>query len=476
MMLALKTVPTTICRKSAACYASLSRFFPALRLTGLASFLGLFVTLIGLASGLQLVVVVALLTVLAVAVVVLSAGIQGRQWAIALSFALITFTIDATFRRRADVASAGMDAQTAAKIVVWGGGLIIGLMNWSRLKRALQRSVPLRLMLAFAVWSLLSTLWSITPAYTFGGGFGMMALVCFVAVAVEGIGLEKLTLPIIYACGMLTLSAIALYIVMPSMAVALLEGGTTPRLAGLTGSPNNLGRTSAIALFFIFFAVRNKQVSPWRADIVGIALSALACLYLSWSRTALIAVMVAISLVLLRKRLLLLLWGAVAAFTALLLLLLANTNWDHLVRMVSRHGSIQELTTLTGRTAIWDFVWGSFLRQPLMGYGYGSTKLLIPMGFRTVYGWTTTSAHNMFLQSLVTTGMVGFLLVVALVVVQARDFVKRPHGLADAAFLFVLISGMTEAGAVGVAPNLLTIFWLVTLAVPREDKSVKGEG
>jgi O-antigen ligase len=426
------------------------------------------VTVISLATGVQLAVALGVLSVLAVAFYVLGAGVNGRHWALSTSLIVIAFTIDATLRHRGDAADSGMDAQTLAKLVIWGGAFVMGAMNWPKFRAAVRDSSALGWFFGFALWSLFSTFWSITPAYTFGGGFGLVALILFVAVSVEGIGLERLTLPIIWACGGLTVSALLLYAVAPSMAVAMLENGTTPRLAGITGSPNNLGRTAAIALFFIFFAVRNRQVKAFRPDIVAVALSALACLYLSWSRTSLVAVVVSIAIVLLRKRLLLILSGAVVSATGLLLLLLANVNWDHLVRMVSRKGSVQELTTLTGRTAIWDYVWRSFLEQPLFGYGYGSTKLLIPMGFRTIYDWTTTSSHNMFLQALVSTGVVGTVFVLAALFLQFRDMVKRPHDMTDALVIFVVISGLTEAGAIGVAPNLLTILWIVALAVPRK--------
>ena len=447
--------------------SALRAHFATLRLVAFACFLGALVTVLGLSSGVELAVVMGVLTLLALALRLLFAGLQGERWAITLSLMVIACTIDATLRRRADVAASGMDAQTLAKLVIWGGALLMGMMHWSAMLRALKKSPALCFMLAFAVWSLCSTIWSLTPTYTFGGGFGLVALILFVAVTVEKIGLEELTLPLIWACGTLTASALLLYAVAPGMAVAMLENGATPRLAGLTGSPNNLGRIAALALFFIFFAVRNKQVKPFRFDIALICICSLACLYLSWSRTALVAVVLSIGVVLLRKRLLLLLSGLAVGASGLLLLLLANMDWDRLLRMFTRQGSLQELTTLTGRTAIWDFVWNSFLREPLLGYGYGSTKLLIPLGFRTVYGWTTTSAHNMFLQALVTTGIVGAFFIAAALLLQLRDFVKRPHDMADALLIFVLISGFSEAGAVGVAPNLLTILWLMALALPR---------
>jgi len=442
----------------------------ALLVCGAASFLGLVITVAGVHSAVTMAVLIVGLCALVAASCVLYAGVHGKEWAISTSFILITFTIDATFRRRGDMADSGMDAQTLLKLLLWGGGFLIGALNFAHIKRAVVESTPLRWLLAFAVWSFFSTVYSITPAYTFGGGFGHLALLCFVAVVVQTVGMDKLRTGAIYACGLLTTSALALYAVAPGMAVAALENGATPRLSGFTGSPNNLGRTAAIALFFIFFAVRDKQVKLWRPDIAIVALSALVCLFMSWSRTSLAAVVAAIAIVLLRRRLVLMLWGMIAALSTGFVMVMANVDFDRLVSHISRHGSLEELTTLTGRTAIWHFVWHSFLKRPIIGYGYGSTKLLISNGFWTIFDWTTTSAHNMFLQALVTTGVVGGFCIVMVILLQLRDFARRPNDMADAAFIFVLITGFSEAGAVGVAPNLLTIFWLISLVVPRGER------
>ncbi|RNC73208.1 MAG: O-antigen ligase family protein [Desulfuromonadales bacterium] len=431
-----------------------------------AVFIGLLITLMGITSGIQVTALLGIGGTLAAVLAVLYAGVQGRSWAISLYFLVVAFTIDAMLRRRG-LTDTGMDSQTIFKLLVWGGAFLVGVMNFAHIKRALEAASALRWMLAFALWCLFSTVYSIAPAYTFGGGFAFVALICFVAVAVQTIGPERLALSVIHACGLLTISAVILYIVMPSAAVSLLEGGSIARLAGLTGSPNNLGRAAAIALFFIYCAVRSKQVTLRRPDIIAIIIASVACLVLSWSRTSIIALVLSIGVLMVRRRVLLSVWGAAAVSALLLVLVMADFNWDTLVRVISRRGSLHELTTFTGRTAIWDYTWGAFLKEPLLGYGYGSTKMLLPSGFRTVFGWTTTSAHNMVLQTLVTTGLIGAVPVVAALLLQVRDFFKRPHDLADGIFILVLYSGLFEAGAVGVAPNLLTIIWLICLSIPR---------
>ena len=254
----------------------------------------------------------------------------------------------------------------------------------------------------------------------------------------------------------------------PNAVITPTEGGQFLRLSGLTGSPNTLGRVASIGLLFLYFAVSEKLVTPWRFDIMVITLSAVACLGLSWSRTSIIALVLSIGTIILRKHLWQFILGTAFTFATLLGLLVVDFNWDNLVRLVSRRGSLDELITFTGRTDVWNFIWGEFLKQPFIGYGYGSTKLLMPTGYHTSMGWTSTSAHNMLLQCLVTTGIIGTFIVMLVLLHQTRNFFKRPHDVADAILVYVLVSGLFEPGAVGLSPNFLTLIWLISLTIPRE--------
>jgi len=429
--------------------------------------LGVLISLLGISSLTDLIIALCSIVALVGALWVFYSGVRGQSWAISLYLFILAFIIEATFRRRGFTES-GLDAQTLFKLLVLCGAFMIGVLNFNDLKRSVQSSIGLRWLLLFALWTVLTTTYSITPSYTFAAGFAFIALICFISMTVQKNAVIKMTMPVIYACGLLTLSAVILYFTMPSAVVAQTEGGRIQRLAGLTGSPNNLGRIASIGLLFIYVGIQSKLIKTWRIDIVITGISALACIGLSWSRTSMIALTVSIGLIVMRKRVKLSLWLVTLLSGALLILVVTDFNWDNLVRLVSRRGSLQEIMTLTGRTAIWDFIWREFLNSPILGYGYGSTKLLMPMGFHTSMGWTSTSAHNMLLQTLVTTGLIGAVLVTVVLLVQARYFVKRPNDIADALFIYVLVSGIFEPGAVGLSPNLLTIIWIISLAMPRE--------
>lgn len=72
---------------------------------------------------------------------------------------------------------------------------------------------------------------------------------------------------------------------------------------------------------------------------------------------------------------------------------------------VSRGESAESLTSLTGRTALWEAIGQECLRSPLLGHGYFVTS---HNGLLDVWsGPANRSAHNVLLQVQVTTGLVG---------------------------------------------------------------------
>lgn len=428
--------------------------------------LGLVSPLLGLETWTGLTIALLSLTVIFGAFLTLYAGARGRSWAIGLTLIVIALVMEGTVRRR-ELTATGLDGQTLFKLLVWAGGLVIGVANYRHLKTTLLRMAGLRWLLLFGVWALISSTYSLTPSYTFGGGFALLSLIFFTTTAIERGGENSVLMPMILACGLLAVTAVILNFVAPSVAVAQSEGGRIPRLAGLTGSPNNLGRVASLGLLFIFFAWQKKLIQLWRPDVAVISIACVACLGLSWSRTSIAALVASILVVKLRRQPWLVMGATAGATTLFLLLLLSNFNWDHLVQLISRRGSIDELLTFTGRTSIWEFNWGKFLEHPIVGYGYGATKLLMPEGFRTNMGWTSTSAHNMILQTLVTTGLIGAALVIGALSWQLKAFFTRPADLPDSILVYVLLSGLFEPGAVGVAPNMLTLVWVMSLALPR---------
>jgi O-antigen ligase len=71
----------------------------------------------------------------------------------------------------------------------------------------------------------------------------------------------------------------------------------------------------------------------------------------------------------------------------------------------SRGESAASISTLTGRTALWEKVWGEFLKSPLIGHGYFVSSATGELDVWS--GPANRTAHNLVLQALVSTGVVG---------------------------------------------------------------------
>ncbi len=78
------------------------------------------------------------------------------------------------------------------------------------------------------------------------------------------------------------------------------------------------------------------------------------------------------------------------------------------VMVLTRSGSIKEITTLTGRTHLWPIVIDHIYESPLIGFGTGSSRYILPK-FTGL-----THAHNLWLQILLEGGFVLFLFSVLL--------------------------------------------------------------
>lgn len=313
----------------------------------------------------------------------------------------------------------------------------------------------------FSLLGLGSTVYSLTPAFTFGAGVAAISY-CALAVCVSTHLTER---QILYSLliGILIMLILSLLMYGMGWGMTIQAGALEQRLGGLAGSPNTLGRTASLALLVISVLVFRYQLPIYSWYILASISLALTCLLLSDSRTALVSISIAIGFYFLRKRLIL---GMIAigiiCITGLLLINI-DIPWRHLGKSLARTGQFNEVITLTGRTEIWYATWKAFIEQPMLGYGFGATKVLLPEVYRGYWGFTVTQAHNFMLQTAVTTGIVGLLFALMTLVRLGIAYVKSPKPFPILVLGYLLIYGLTEPGPVGPAPNILTLFWALSL-------------
>jgi O-antigen ligase len=185
---------------------------------------------------------------------------------------------------------------------------------------------------------------------------------------------------------------------------------------------------------------------------------------LSQSRTSILALAIALLVVLsIRRPTRVLIAGVVVALAALVIALL-DIDVADVAALISRTGHASEIATLTGRTDIWGFYIAEILKEPFLGYGYGSSKYLMPLLYRTAWGWTTTHAHNMWIQVAFTTGIIGLALLMLVIYSQFRGWTRTRDHITLGVLAFMLVRGLAEAGQTGAgAPGLLVVIWTVWL-------------
>lgn len=400
-----------------------------------------------------------------------AAGLGGEKSIAALLLLIIVVT-ELSLRRRA-YEDAGIDAQTLAKMAIWGVGLLVALLNWKVLREALREPATALLALTM-VWFVGTAVYSPIRLYSFGSGIAMLGVVLFGAVARRSVREAWLLKGSTAALTALLLLGLALYVVAPERAMAPTEGGTLLRLAAPFGTPNQLGRVAGLVILFVCVGLF-RGVLGVRSLLVWVGLpAALACLYLSLSRTGFGAAVISLLVLYAVRRPMRGFIAAILLAAGVLVFVLLDFRVSDLAALVSRTGRVSEIASMTGRTEIWSFVWSEILKEPILGYGYASTKLLIPTLYRTFWGWTTMHAHNMWLQTWFTTGLIGVGLLAATLAAQLA-YCRRSGDLESFAILvFVLIFGMTEAAHVAAAPSIVNVFWALWLTGGRAARGVRA--
>jgi O-antigen ligase len=136
---------------------------------------------------------------------------------------------------------------------------------------------------------------------------------------------------------------------------------------------------------------------------------------------------------------------------------------------ISRTGRAEDALTLTGRVYIWEYIANKSADAPIKGHGYATTRDFMPREWSTQYGWTTTSAHNTILQSLVTLGLLGTIPLVAILAIQFLQFVREPSPFRDAMFMVVVVNGLTESGVISGVPLVISLVWAISIFWSESD-------
>ena len=289
--------------------------------------------------------------------------------------------------------------------------LAVGIIAFGRTQlRQVARNPAL---LALLILTCLSALWATTPGLSLQRSLAVIGASLVGIVLVTRFTMEEQLRLLSWVFRLGAVSSAICIIVAPGLAFA--DGAAQ----GVFNHKNVMGDIMALAIVVEYFL----PAAGMAAKIgKGMWLGAyLVLLILSKSATSLIAVLFALLIIrayrVLRVRvsvpLALLIPATVLAISFAVVIFVGG---ESLMRMLGRSSD------LTGRTELWGIVVTMILKRPLLGYGYSSfwggaapESSIV----ESEIGWTPVYSHSGYLETLLSLGLVGFVL---LLIVLATGF------------------------------------------------------
>jgi exopolysaccharide production protein ExoQ len=384
---------------------------------------------------------------------------------------LNVLTLGTIFRVRSYPAPEA-DFQTYLKLGVWAVSLGLAALLW---RAWLMRSFRLDnvFMTLFVMCCCVSALFAPLVYFSIGAAFSVLCVMAFVAVATSILSDQDVYRTIFAALSVLCFASIIVYYVNPEFGrLAEWHGGSQiigNRMSGVTGTANALGAISAFGLFVGFHVLRSGYARSRALCLVLLAIDAYA-LVMTNSRTSMLGLLVGLAVVSLIKPSI----GKYALFAfafcslgvALFIGLLVDP--ESIATTVSRSGDVEEITTGTGRTAIWGVTLDLIERNFLFGYGFASGPQIFDQ-YQHEVGFKVASAHNMVLQIFLNTGFVGFMLFMLAVLLKMYTALLNQSGFIVGAFAFLMVLGLSESVAVQGTANVSTLIMALIFAARYKD-------
>ncbi|MCG8649709.1 MAG: O-antigen ligase family protein [Pirellulales bacterium] len=375
----------------------------------------------------------------------------------------ITFFNDANFRH-SDADRLGPDWQTLMKLgICLAAGLYacfyLGRVGWAK------RRLSSMWIFGFAAWAALCTVKSLNPVYSLAAWLVFCCTLMFAVATLKVLGRRRILLVSLSALTAFLIGCWVMHFVafeINGFDPALHHARNVKRLAGLV-HPNGTARLAVLTIVLIL-AGADKGVLSRRLGGPLLVFAAITLLA-TGSRTWLLASLAVGALFLWRQlsvrgRALM----AVSTVLALTLLALGVANFydaskvDKKVAKISRSGNADEIYSMTGRVDLWEFCLEKVGDSPLLGFGYGCQRMVIEDHF-----WQTQHAHNLWINVMLGTGVVGCVGLLAVFVSQLLRLFRQPDPFPDLMLVMLLVGGMAENPILNPISGSTTLLFLISL-------------
>jgi exopolysaccharide production protein ExoQ len=352
--------------------------------------------------------------------------------------------------------------------------LVIILSSKSYVKKNKILLKPVKLILLLVIWMGLSIIWTEANS-TLSVMFNLFLLIIDITVILLFFYIENAKMVgvksiqgIVFSAGFLSL-------------ILFFQGGSTTsgeRLGDkLFLHPNVIGEHMAIAsicsLYFIFgIGKSNKNIVKVIYGFLGVTI--LYTLIQTLSKTSILCFCIGILVYIFLgkmgfiKKLLLIMFVGIGVYFSYNFVILYLDNYSSL------NGG-ETLSTLSGRTLIWNTTWRMILDRPMLGYGILSFQDAFPVLFDV----PTIQAHNEILNTWFLYGVIGLLLVIGIyfsytiTMFKGRKNLNGEMTLGIALLLMSLVRGMTEAKVIGLVYPLPLIIVMVIWVVNKNQQQNK---
>ena len=400
------------------------------------------------------------------------AAVYGSPAAIMLYFAAIAFMTDAQFRVRG-AGDIQADWQSALKFLIWLGAGVIGFAHMPPLRVILNRPGS-ACWLAYIVIAITSSIYSPVAGYSFGCALALLCLFAFSYSLTTRLSESQILWTLLLSITVFNLGGWFVFYAIPDLgtSAAWTTSGLLMRMCGLAGQATNLGAicAKAVGAAFVLWYTRRCGV------VAGLVLGGFAFVTLlkSDARTTEIAAIAGIVMVIASRSVWMLAGGALAALSGLVLMQVFPQIGGMLGSSFSRSGDPTELYTLTGRLEIWDFAWQQIKLSPVFGYGYNSSKAVLGghIGFEN--GLMVDSAHNLYLQNLLSVGGLGMIPLIGLLLYLTYRCFVRPIPIVCYMLVVILVSSISDTDSIGTTPTLMTMLFFVVSVWPGLEGPERG--
>ena len=315
----------------------------------------------------------------------------------------------------------------------------------------LLRQRPLVLFIVWSSWLLFSSTWSSQQQVGFAFGLFMVATALFSSwfAAIWGWPLFARTT---------ALSLGLFFTVGTGVALIFGEPLVSDRFRGLADNPTAAGILALIALFTTVIGYADRP--PVAAVLISISA---ATMYFANARTAILATVIGLAIIGFGRasssgRLAMLAAGFVALL-AVLAIAVADPSADELI--VREPGAEAELASFNGRIQLWELATEAIQERPVVGRGlFSSRDLYGSFRFEGRLDWGANESHNLAIQTLVESGVIGLVLLVSAVgslgaaLIRSRSIRELGFGVA------LLVNAQTES-----MMTTPTVAWIVVLGL-----------